>query len=182
MSRQPAFGIALSMLVLASGFVARPIQGHSSTNQATQNQPLSITSNQVAISTTTFQTTALEKSVFEEINRYRVSKKLSKLTLNANITRQARIHSQNMARGKVPFSHQGFERRVNAIPLRYNSAAENVAFNQGYSNPASQAVIGWLESPGHLKNIKGNYNLTGIGVSANKKGEVYLTQIFLRAR
>ncbi|MBH8554582.1 CAP domain-containing protein [Nostocaceae cyanobacterium CENA357] len=179
MFRQTAFGIALSTLVLATGLMNAPVPSHSSTKQATYDQPLSIPSNQVAISTTTFQTTALEKSVFDQINRYRAAKKLSKLKLNANISRQARIHSQNMARGKVPFSHQGFELRVKAIPLPYNSAAENVAFNQGYSNPASQAVIGWLESPGHLKNLQGNFNLTGIGVAANKQGEVYLTQIFV---
>ncbi|BAZ47575.1 allergen V5/Tpx-1 family protein [Nostoc sp. NIES-4103] len=181
MFRQPAFGIALSTLVLASGLMTTPIPSHSSTKQTTENQPLSIPSNQVATSAASFQTTALEKSVFEQINRYRVSKKLPKLKLNANITRQARIHSQNMARGKAPFSHKGFEQRVAAISLRYNSAAENLAFNQGYSNPANQAITGWLESPGHLKNIKGNYNLTGIGVAANKQGEVYLTQIFLRS-
>ncbi|MBD2361919.1 MULTISPECIES: CAP domain-containing protein [unclassified Anabaena] len=181
MSRQTAFGIALSTLVLAGGLLVPPIAGHTSTQAPTEDQPLSIVSSQVA-SSTAFQTTALEKSVFEQINRYRVARRLPKLTLNANITRQARIHSRNMARGKAAFSHNGFEERVYAIPLRYNSAAENLAFNRGYSDPANQAVIGWLESPGHLKNIRGNYNLTGIGVAANQKGEVYLTQIFLRTR
>ena len=173
MFRQPAFGIALSTLVLASGFMTTPIPSHSSTNQTTQ---------EVSTSKTTFNTTALEKSVFEQINRYRVSQKLSKLTLNTNISRQARIHSQNMAKGEVPFSHHGFEKRVKAVSIRFNSAGENVAVNQGYSNPASQAVIGWLNSPGHLKNIQGNYNLTGVGVASNQQGEVYLTQIFLLTR
>jgi uncharacterized protein YkwD len=182
MFRQTAFGIALSTLVLASGLATTPVPGHTSTNESTDTQPSSIVSNQIAISTTTFKTTALEKSVFEQINRYRIAKGLRKLTLNTNITRQARIHSQNMAKGKVPFSHQGFEKRVKSIPLIYNSAAENVAFNQGYSDPAAEAFIGWLNSPGHLKNIKGNYNLTGIGVAANSKGEVYLTQIFVHTR
>jgi uncharacterized protein YkwD len=182
MSRQPAFGIALSMLVLAGGLMAPLIPGHTSTKNISDDSPLSILPHQVVTSTTTFQTTALEKSVFEQINRYRTARKLPKLRLNPRITQQARIHSQNMARGRVPFSHQGFERRVNAIPLRYNSAAENVAFNRGYDNPANQAVIGWIDSPEHLKNIKGNYNLTGIGVATNYQGEVYLTQIFLRTQ
>jgi uncharacterized protein YkwD len=104
------------------------------------------------------------------------------LTLNANITQQARIHSQNMANGKVPFSHEGFGQRVTAVPLLYNEASENLAFNQGYSNPASEAITGWLSSPGHLKNIQGDYDLTGIGVATNRRGEVYLTQIFIRTR
>lgn len=182
MLRQTAFGIALSTLVLASGFMTATVPGNSAKNKFADNQLSSNLASQVATSNLTFETTTLEKSVFEQINLYRVSQGLPKLTLNANITRQARIHSQNMAQGKVPFSHQGFERRVNAIPLIYNSAAENVAFNLGYSNPANQAVIGWLNSPGHLKNIRGNYNLTGIGVAANQRGEVYLTQLFFHTR
>jgi uncharacterized protein YkwD len=128
----------------------------------------------------TIKPTDLEKSVFDQINQYRVFRGLPELSLSAKISKQARIHSQNMARGKVPFSHQGFKRRVNAIPITYRSAAENLAFNLGYSDPAAQAVTGWLNSPGHLTNIKGNYNLTGIGVAANSEGEIYLTQIFLR--
>jgi len=181
MFRQTAFGIALSTLVLVSELTTASFPVHTATKKPVAHQPLSIASNQV-VGSTTFKTTALEKSVFDQINRYRVSRGLPKLTLNANITKQARIHSQNMANAKVPFSHQGFERRVTAIPIIYNSAAENVAFNQGYSNPAAEAVTGWLKSPGHLENIKGQYNLTGIGVAANKQGEVYLTQIFLHTR
>lgn len=171
MLRQTTFGAALSLLVLASGFITAPIPGNSSTKRNAQT-----------LSKVTFQTTNLEKLVFEQINQYRIAKGLPKLTLNANISRQARIHSENMAKGKVPFSHDGFEQRVKAIPLTYNSAAENVAFNSGYSNPANQAVVGWLNSPGHLKNIQGRYNLTGVGVATNDKGEVYLTQMFLNTK
>ncbi|MBE9201315.1 MULTISPECIES: CAP domain-containing protein [unclassified Nodularia (in: cyanobacteria)] len=182
MFRQPAFGIALSTLVLASGLMNAPITGKSSTEQSTRNQPLLIPSSQAAILTTTFKTNALEKSVFDDINRYRVAHNLPKLTLNANITQQARIHSQNMANGQVPFSHDGFEQRVTAVPLPYDDASENVALNQGYSNPAREAISGWLASPGHLKNIQGDYDLTGIGVATNRRGEVYLTQIFIRTK
>jgi uncharacterized protein YkwD len=182
MLRQSAFGIALSTLVLASGFMTASHPGNSSTQKASQNQQFFNAFSQAAAKSPTFETTTLEKSIFEQINQYRATLGLPKLTLNGNITRQARIHSQNMAQGKVPFSHHGFEQRVKAIPLTYSSAAENVAFNTGYSDPAQQAVIGWINSPGHLKNIKGNYSLTGIGVAANSKGEVYLTQIFLNNR
>ncbi len=177
MFRQTAFGVALSMLVLASGFTSNIyIRSHTLTQRPTQNQLSPIQSHRVVISNT------LEKSVFEQINRFRVSNGLPKLSLNANISRQARIHSLNMAKGKVPFSHLGFKQRVKTISIGYFSAGENLAFNQGYSDPASEAVVGWLNSPGHLHNVKGNYNLTGIGVATNGKGEVYLTQIFLRSK
>lgn len=182
MFRQTAFGMALSVLVLGSGFMTVPIRSSSSTKTIAQTQQSLNIFQQANISNYNSQNATLEKLVFEQINQYRVSQGLSPLTLNASISKQARIHSQNMANGKVKFSHHGFAERVKAIPLKYSSAAENVAFNVGYSEPAKQAVIGWLNSPGHLKNIQGKYKLTGVGVATNAKGEVFLTQIFINIR
>jgi len=45
--------------------------------------------------------------------------------------------------------------------------AENVGYNMGYANPASEVVKVWLHSPEPLKNIKGDFELTGIGVAKN---------------
>lgn len=125
----------------------------------------------------------LEKSVYEQVNKYRASRQLPPLTLNSSIIEQAKIHSQNMANGKVPFSHNGFQQRVDAIgkSITYREAAENVAYNLGFSDPARNAVEGWIKSPGHRKNMEGNYNLTGIGIAKNTKGEYYFTQIFIRS-
>ena len=93
--------------------------------------------------------TSLEQSVLRQINQYRASRKLAPLKLDARISAQAAAHSQAMAAGKVPFSHNGFDQRVKAIArsLPYSSAAENVAYNQGYADPATQAVQGWLNLP-----------------------------------
>jgi uncharacterized protein YkwD len=127
-------------------------------------------------------TAALEQSVLQKINAYRVAKKLPPLTLNATISNLARTHSQNMASGKVPFGHQGFQTRVQTIAksFTFRAAAENVAMNQGFSDPAATAVNGWLNSAGHRNNIVGNYNLTGLGVAKNSSGSYYFTQIFWR--
>jgi uncharacterized protein YkwD len=180
MLRQTAFGIALSMLVLTCE-LSTTSSGQPSTKKLTSNKTISTSSSQI-VSFSSIKTTDLEKSIFDQINRYRVSKGLPKLSLNAKISTQARIHSQNMAKKKAPFSHQGFEKRVKTIPIRYKSASENLAFNLGYNDPVKEAVTSWIKSPGHLKNIQGNYNLTGIGVATNKEGEVYLTQIFVRSQ
>ncbi len=125
--------------------------------------------------------TSLERSVFQQINQYRQQQGLSALTTNSAITRQARRHSQNMANSSL-LSHDGFDGRVKTIgkTIRYRSAAENVAYNFGFSNPAAQAVSGWLKSPGHLENIVGNFSLTGIGMAKNGRGEYYFTQIFIQ--
>ncbi|MGD1874635.1 MAG: CAP domain-containing protein [Mastigocoleus sp.] len=182
MIRQAVFGIALGTVVLTSGLTSTPLPGHSSTKVIINNNPFDVPSNSVAVSNSPFKNTTLEKVVFKRVNSYRIAKGLPKLKLNSRISRQARVHSLNMARKRVPFSHNGFEKRVTSIPLRFTSAAENVAFNQGYNDPAAEAVRGWLDSPGHYKSIVGNYDLTGIGVATNKEGEVYLTQIFLRSK
>lgn len=57
-----------------------------------------------------------------------------------------------------------------------------MAYNQGVQDPATTAVRGWLKSPGHLRNIRGDYTLTGIGVAVNNKGEIFFTQVFLKSR
>src|SRR5579883_2484179 len=121
----------------------------------------------------------LDQSVLQQINQYRASRKLPPLRLDSRITAQARAHSQAMAERSVPFGHDGFQQRVQAIArvIPYRQAAENVAYNQGYSDPAQQAVQGWLKSSGHRQNIEGLFDLTGIGIAQNVKGEYYLTKI-----
>jgi uncharacterized protein YkwD len=59
---------------------------------------------------------------------------------------------------------------------------ENLAFMKGYPDPVSVAVKGWINSPGHQKNMVGDYNLTGIGIAKNNAGEYYFTQLFVKKR
>ncbi len=176
--------IIFGMLILGGG-----LSSCSSSSElfTSINQPLpqeSAPSSTVSQRPNTGAFTSLEQSVHKQINDYRKSRNLPPLTLDARITQQSRIHSEAMASGRVPFSHNGFEGRVRAIAsaIPYRSAAENVAYNQGYSKPDQQAVQGWLKSPGHYKNIVGDYNLTGIAVAKNAKGEYYFTQIFIKRR
>jgi uncharacterized protein YkwD len=127
---------------------------------------------------------AMEESVHQQVNQYRQSRNLPPLKLDARISEESRIHSQAMASGKVPFSHNGFEERVKAIAkfISYRKAAENLAYNMGYSKPSEQAVDGWIKSPGHRKNMEGDFDTTGVGITKNAKGEYYFTQIFIKRR
>lgn len=133
---------------------------------------------------TSSQFAAMEQSVHQQVNQYRKSHNLPPLKWDDRIAQQARIHSQAMASGKVPFSHNGFEGRVKAIAqsISYRRAGENVAYNLGYADPGKQAVQGWIKSTGHRHNMEGNFDLTGIGIAKNAKGEYYLTQIFIKHR
>lgn len=164
-------GILLGILTIASGLISCDIP---------LNADIMPTPETIAA----VPPSSLEQSIHQQINQYRQSRKLPPLQLDARISQQAKIHSQAMANGKVPFSHQGFDARISAIrrQIRYRAASENVAFNQGYSNPAKQAVEGWIKSQGHRVNIEGQYNLTGIGVAKNAKNEHYFTQIFINRR
>ena len=71
----------------------------------TQSPPNSMNTNIAATSSIA----ELEKAVNQQINQYRVSKKLPPLTVDPRISQIARIHSENMASGKVKFSHDGFD-------------------------------------------------------------------------
>ncbi len=126
----------------------------------------------------------MEESVHQQVNQYRQSRNLPPLKLDARISEQCRIHSQAMASGEATFSHNGFEDRVKAIAksISYRKAAENLAYNMGYSKPGEQAVEGWIKSPGHRKNMEGDFDITGVGITKNAKGEYYLTQIFIKRR
>jgi uncharacterized protein YkwD len=121
-----------------------------------------------------------EQSVFEKINDYRRDKGLNPLIINKRIVKQARIHSRNMAKKAAGFSHAGFKERVRNTGINYRSAAENIAYNQGEADPPAVAVVGWIKSEGHRRNIEGDFNRTGIGVIKNRSGRSYFTQLFIK--
>jgi uncharacterized protein YkwD len=123
----------------------------------------------------------LELATHKLVNQYRQSKNLPPLVIDPAISAQAKAHSERMAK-QGGITHDGFNDRVDSISqtIVYRSAAENVAYNMGYGQPDLVAVQGWIESPGHQHNMVGRYDLTGIGVAKNAKGEYYFTQIFIR--
>ena len=124
----------------------------------------------------------LVEIIHQQVNEFRQSNDLKPLTLNAIISSQAQEHSLEMARRGDTISHRGFDARLKEIrkTISYQAAAENIASNARYENPAQNAVEGWKNSPGHRKNMLGDYNLTGIGVAQNERGDYFFTQIFLK--
>lgn len=129
---------------------------------------------------------AMELEVHNQINAYRVSQGLNELELDPAIGEVSRVHSQDMLKGRVPFGHDGFDGRVTTIQFTIDAweLGENVAWNEGYDDPATTAVEGWIASPPHHENILAEWNLTGIGCAGiGCKGEplgpLYFTQIFV---
>ena len=112
------------------------------------------------------------------VNEYRTQKGLAALAFNEQIYAEAKNHSQNMAAGKTPFSHEGFDGRWDRLTklVGGNSMAENVAMGQ---ETAKEALESWLSSTGHRENIEGKFNLSAVGIALSADGDLYFTQIFL---
>ncbi len=123
---------------------------------------------------------SMENEILKLINEHRKSIGKSELVFNDYARKEAYVHSQNMASGKVPFSHKGFDERFNRLSgfLEITTGAENIA-----NSPlnAKHIVSGWLASPPHKKNIEDDFNLTGIGIAKAPNGTYFYTQIFLKS-
>ncbi len=131
----------------------------------------------------------LEQEVYKQINKHRAERNLPPLALDPRLSEQARNHSQEMASGQTPFSKEAFAPRSHAISQEFpaHEVAGTLAWNSGYPAPAQAAVSYWLRSA-HLDNseslarIEGQYELAGIGVASNFKGQYYFTQILAGRR
>jgi uncharacterized protein YkwD len=128
---------------------------------------------------------ALESRTYRLVNDHRRAVGLVPLVHDVRIAAVARRHSRDMAEGRVPAGHDGFEARrreiSKKIPLR--GIAENVGVNDyPRSDTVRAAVSGWLESRGHRNNIEGRYDRTGVGIARDARGVYYYTQIFVRRK
>jgi len=124
----------------------------------------------------------MEDDILALINKYRAKKGLVALHEENDMDAAAHKHSKNMATGRVAFGHSGFDNRLNTFLKNMTGAtagAENVAYG---AETAEEVVAMWLKSPGHRKNIEGNYNYTGIGIARARNGQLYYTQIFIKAK
>lgn len=126
---------------------------------------------------------SIEQSVYEQINKHRESKGLPPLVLDGWLTQQAREHSQAMAKGDISFDREVLsqlnQKIIQTVP--YQSAGAAIGMTLGYANPAQANVDNWLKDiyGDNLATIDGKYELTGVGVAINVKGQYYFTQIFL---
>jgi uncharacterized protein YkwD len=121
----------------------------------------------------------MENEILQYVNEDRKQHNLTPLQMNSLESSLALKHSGDMATGKVKFGHEGFNSRAKTIQkdLGATEVGENVASG---NMTAREVVDGWLHSPGHKKNIEGDFTFTGIGYARDKKGDIYFTQIFSR--
>jgi len=122
--------------------------------------------------------TSYEEQVVQLVNRYRTQYGLSPLTMNWELSRVARIKSQDMVDNNY-FSHNSptygtpFQ-MMQAFGIRFKTAGENIAYGQ---RTPEAVVKAWMNSSGHRANIL-NANYTQIGVGYVSDGH-YWTQMFI---
>ena len=123
---------------------------------------------------------SMSAEILRLVNQHRRALGKPDLQPNSFISSVALGHSRDMLSGKTPFGHDGFRGRIDRIRKKLGPmhvAAENVA-----SGPMSarEVVEGWLHSPGHRRNIEGDFRLTGIGLAFGRNGNIFFTQIFAK--
>lgn len=117
-------------------------------------------------------------------NAMRRREGLKPLVANPRLMRAAQLHAEQMAeRSKMSHDLPGARYptprdRLDAVAYHWRAYAENVSWNQ---RSASEAVEGWMRSPGHRANILSDeYTEIGGGFARNAKGEPYYVQVFGR--
>jgi len=115
-------------------------------------------------------------------NEFRAKNGLRPLEWCDHIWKISFEHSRNMGNYKVKFGHDGFNDRIHKLPYYFHQANENVFMCQGVSeyHVSAMGVEGWINSPGHRKNLLSNTTHCAIATYRNNRGEFYLTQIFIR--
>jgi uncharacterized protein YkwD len=130
-------------------------------------------------------TRQMEAQVQQQINQIRQQNGLSELRMHTKLAQVARDYSRRMAEEDF-FSHTSpsgdtMVQRVKSAGIFYFLLGENLFTCTNLPQPVAASVQGWMDSPGHRKNIlQPEYRETGIGIwrSGNT---YYFTQLFLRS-
>ncbi len=145
---------------------------------STPKQPVSAT---FEAHYTTASVSAQEQNAGNLLNSDRARYGLPPLTLSPELSRLARIKSEEM-RDLHYFSHTSptygdVRQMLTTFGYAYRGAGENIAHHATVEK--SQAAL--ISSPGHRRNMLSKaYTHVGIGIALDEKGYVYLTQIFAR--
>ncbi|HEX8090375.1 MAG TPA: CAP domain-containing protein, partial [Blastocatellia bacterium] len=127
----------------------------------------------------------LEEQCLDEVNRVRKAHNLMPLELSEELLEVARDYSRRMAEEGF-FAHNDpdgrtVRERISKAHIRWHVVGENLAYSNGYINPVAASMSGWMDSPGHRRNILDpDWRQTAIGAWISSNGTVYFTEIFLK--
>ncbi|KAJ2041737.1 hypothetical protein H4S04_003382 [Coemansia sp. S16] len=116
-----------------------------------------------------------QSEMLSQVNAVRARAGKAALTLSSQLNSVAQAHSQYMSSTRdMTHSNPGgsLGTRVGAAGIKWNGAAENIAWNQ---KTVSQVMDAWTKSPGHYANMVGDYTSVGFG-----EANLYWTQDFVK--
>ncbi len=167
------FALFTFILLPASGVFAQQYRGGYAYNRPKPEVFIVPDTNMISVA----------KKVNEVVNNYRKQNGLTALKMQRELNDIAFEHSRKMALGIIPFSHTDFHERVKKVDryanIPYRTAENLYAHKINPSKIPNEALQGWYNSPGHKKNMDGQFIHTGIGVCRSKTGEIYVTQLFV---
>jgi len=122
-------------------------------------------------------------SILRLTNEHRRQHKMPDLMRNDKLNESAQQHAAEMAGTASSgtfshFSHEGAMARFERTGLQCINCAENLARVHGHEDIPAAVVNGWIDSPGHRRNLVGPFNVCGIGCSTNKDGVTFVSQLF----
>ena len=122
----------------------------------------------------------LEARVMKEVNNYRASQSKGVFKRHPGLDSLARYHSQKMLVAKK-LSHKNYHHRLGMAEyyLKVEDLRENVFYARGIGEAdlPTRTLQGWIESPGHRRNLLANTMYCGIGVAKGEDGRFYATQL-----
>ena len=127
----------------------------------------------------------IERRVFEAINFQRVCKDAGPLAWDDRLAAAARNHSERMLAAGY-FGHKDpefgdIDQRLDRAGILWLRCGENVFSEKDYDDPVSIAVVAWMYSPGHRRNLLNpDFTVSGVGVATSPEGRVAITQNFIR--
>ncbi|MBQ2990712.1 MAG: hypothetical protein IJD60_05420 [Clostridia bacterium] len=130
---------------------------------------------------TTASLSAQEHRAGNLLNSDRLRYSLAPLIIDPELSRIARIKSEDM-RDNQYFAHTSptygdVRNMLRHFGYAFSSASENIARHA----TIEKAQAAFLSSPGHRKNVlHTGFARVGVGVALDQNGYVYLTQIFAR--
>jgi uncharacterized YkwD family protein/spore coat assembly protein SafA len=126
-------------------------------------------------------TKSIESQVIQLVNQERAKYGLKPLKANWELSRVARIKSQDM-RDRKYFSHDSPTygspfTMIKAFGISYRSAGENIAAGQ---TTAWEVMQSWMKSEGHRQNIlNAGFTQIGVGYASGGSYRAYWTQMFI---
>ncbi len=112
-------------------------------------------------------------------NRERADEELPPLVLSPKLNKAAQVQAEGMV-SMGEMTHEGADgsnvsARVSAQDYPYRAVAENVAYGQ---RSGESVMEDWMNSPGHRRNILGDFEEMGAAQSKDEDGRPYWCVVF----